>query len=787
MRQLTLIALLVSLAAISARSWAEGGHVHFTCRSARSGNWSDPATWSSKRVPKAGDFVQVRAGHRVKYDVHSDQVIRMVHVAGTLAFSREKSTRLDVGLLKVQPGDEATEDGFNCDLHAPPPAAAGGQSAGPALEVGTAADPIPAGVTATLRLAHFTGTDSEQLPGIVSCEGRMEFHGAPMSRTWVKLGASLKPGDTAVTLSEPVTGWKSGDRVIITGSRQAYGSGSFRKRADGKSRAQTEERRISRIEGAAVTLDEPLRFEHFGEGEYRSEIANLSRNVVVESANPDGVRGHTLYHQGSRGGISYAEFRHLGKEGVLGKYSIHFHLAGNTMRGSGVIGASIWDSKNRWITVHGTDHLLIRDCVGYQSLGHGFFLEDGTEQYNVLDRNLAVQAYAARRLPKQVIPLDPNDGAGFWWANGRNTFTRNVACENDQYGYHYELGKRSNFDPRLLLRLPDGTTETRDIRTLPFFRFEGNESHTEGLYSFNFGDDYNPAVRGDREHPFIARDLKAWETHYSIRPMLQFFMLDGLKVNGAAYGVYHPDYDAHVYRNIYLTRVGAEPINRGHDDDSVQYGSFTYDGLTIENCRVGRDPLIQMACTSPREGQAGHFRNVVLRGNQSQYGKVVDLGGGPRNPKLEHGIAYYFHDHPAAGRTLRVVSARFPEMMRDGEYGTVDGFTGKDVRAAEVGAVPFPELLRPVDDLAPASLITSVRREKGKLLVRGVSHDNGEIAAITVNGRPVQVLETNAGVVDWEVALDPPRDGKLTATAADRAGNREPASTHPIGAFNTAP
>ena len=38
-----------------------------------------------------------------------------------------------------------------------------------------------------------------------------------------------------------------------------------------------------------------------------------------------------------------------------------------------------------------------------------------------------------------MLPFDPNDGAGFWWANGRNTFTRNVACENDRYGYHFQI------------------------------------------------------------------------------------------------------------------------------------------------------------------------------------------------------------------------------------------------------------------------------------------------------------------------------------------------------------
>ena len=160
------------------------------------------------------------------------------------------------------------------------------------------------------------------------------------------------------------------------------------------------------------------------------------------------------------------------------------------MRGSGVIGASIWDSHNRWLTIHGTDYLLVRDCVGYQSVGHGFFLEDGTEQYNVLDRNLAVQAYEGKRLPKQVLPFDSNEGAGFWWANGRNTFTRNVACENDQYGFQFELRKQSGSTSIRSCGAHAGRRSCGrcDIRTLPFIRFEENEAHCDGPVRFNFGD-----------------------------------------------------------------------------------------------------------------------------------------------------------------------------------------------------------------------------------------------------------------------------------------------------------
>ena len=765
---------LAVFALLAAHSVPAAEGVKFDAVSARDGKWSDTATWQNGRPPQAGDRVQIRTGHAVIYDANSDAAIRMVHVAGKLSFARDRSTRLDTGLIKIEPGDTTTEDGFNCHDTAPLGTALAGQTLA-ALEIGTAENPIPAAVSATIRLVHFEGMNVETLPAIIACGGRWDIHGAPLNRTWVKLGATAESGATTVTLAEPVTGWRVGDLIIVTVSKENYGSGNtFRQTAAKPRKVSTEERRLTAIAGAKLTLDRPLDYAHLGTGDYRSEVANLSRNVVVTSANPAGVRGHTMFHRDSSGGISYAEFSHLGKEGVLGKYAIHFHLVRDTMRGSGVTGASIWDSHNRWLTIHGTDFLVVRDNVGYQSVGHGYFLEDATEQYNVLDRNLAVQAYKGKRLPKQVLPFDANDGAGFWWANGRNVFTRNVACENDEYGYRYEIAKRSNFSPDLRVRLPDGTREVRDVRHIPFLRFEDNESHSEGLYSFNFGDDVPGSVHGDKQHPFIAKNLRAWETHYVIRPNLQFFLLDGLVVSNGVYGVYHPDYDSHVYRNIDFIKVGSEPINRGHDDESIQYGDFTYEHVRLIDCQAGRDPLIQLTCTAPKPGVSGHFRDVSWTGSNRNNRKVVDLGGGPRNPKLENAVAYYFHDWPTAGLQTKVVSVKFPEAQTGGDFVSVPDFTGKDVRAGRITPVPFPKLLDPVDDLAPTTVIQSARRAAdGRWQVRGLACDNGEIATVLVNGQRAKILAQHAGVADWEITLPTGNPTEIRAVATDRAGNAE--------------
>src|SRR5206468_4287378 len=121
---------------------------------------------------------QVREGHTVVYDLKSDKAIRYLHIAGTLTFAADLDTRLDVGLIKIQPGDDASDDGFDCDAHVPDVAPGKPR---PSLLVGTAERPIAAKHTALIRLTYFDGADKQSWPAVICCGGRMDFHGAPMS------------------------------------------------------------------------------------------------------------------------------------------------------------------------------------------------------------------------------------------------------------------------------------------------------------------------------------------------------------------------------------------------------------------------------------------------------------------------------------------------------------------------------------------------------------------------------------------------------------------------------
>ena len=52
------------------------------------------------------------------------------------------------------------------------------------------------------------------------------------------------------------------------------------------------------------------------------------------------------------------------------------------------------------------------------------------------------------------LAVPDNEGAGFWWANGRNALTNNVAVECDQYGFRFQIPNESQEQVHLYLFHP---------------------------------------------------------------------------------------------------------------------------------------------------------------------------------------------------------------------------------------------------------------------------------------------------------------------------------------------
>ena len=217
-------------------------------RSAKSGLWSAPASWEGGKVPAAGARVLIRAGHRIVYDLHSEQAIRGINVAGILSFATDKDTRLDVGLIKIQAADEYSEEGFDCDAHVGPvdaskPAArAGGRHARKRR--------CRPSARALIRLVYFPGMDKELLPGHRLLR---RPHGLPRRAAEPNLGQARRDRQEGRQHRHARR-----DRHRLESRRSGHRPGhrvSWATRIDSTT---TEERFIQAIDGAKITLDQPL-------------------------------------------------------------------------------------------------------------------------------------------------------------------------------------------------------------------------------------------------------------------------------------------------------------------------------------------------------------------------------------------------------------------------------------------------------------------------------------------------------------------------------------------------
>jgi hypothetical protein len=115
-----------------------------------------------------------------------------------------------------------------------------------------------------------------------------------------------------------------------------------------------------------------------------------------------------------------------------------------------------------------------------------------------------------------TMELDGNEGAGFWFANGRNTFTRNSAADCGLGYYMQHFTATWYAFPIYPVQQPDGSFRDEDIRALPFVRFEGNEAH--GCDGDGVRLDSGVPIRGegppqyaDKTRPFLIRDLRLWD------------------------------------------------------------------------------------------------------------------------------------------------------------------------------------------------------------------------------------------------------------------------------------
>ena len=131
------------------------------------------------------------------------------------------------------------------------------------------------------------------------------------------------------------------------------------------------------------------------------------------------------------------------------------------------------------------------------------------------------------------------------------------------------------------------------------------------------------------------------------------------------------------------------------------------------------------------------------------------------------------HDFYGSGRHARVVSAKSNEVKGNEStpYKSDPPLTGDESRVLEVRDIPFPQLLDPIDDQPPSTIITSVTRTSEGWLIRGSAADNGEIKQVTVNGAAAYAVRDN--FAEWEATLPSGELKTIMVSAVDAANNVE--------------
>ncbi len=340
--------------------------------------------------------------------------------------------------------------------------------------------------------------------------------------------------DGQINSEDGALNWEAGDQIVVASSTKDYQDEDVRlvtgvfDLGDGTS---------------LLTLNSPLSHRHNGEVEtynndtrswsldLQAEVAILNRNVKIQglashdtdsafgdranfSTTPgdgDGFGGHTMIME-TAGDITIdsVQFDRMGQTARLGRYPIHWHLAGDRFHDV-LINSSITNSNNRGLTIHGTHGVRIEGVVLHDIHGHGFFMEDGVETDNQYIANIAFGVHQVGRTTPSSGQPDPNpndpfvvdthdhvgqnverflSSAAYWITNPDNIWIGNISAGSEGTGFWFILPDsaigESASDPQYSNVRPDRTN---------LQQFDHNSSHSSpaGL-NFDRGSDIEVPV-----------------------------------------------------------------------------------------------------------------------------------------------------------------------------------------------------------------------------------------------------------------------------------------------------
>ena len=424
-------------------------------------SWALPASWVGGVVPKAGDDVTIPSGAFITLDQNVN--VKSISIMGKLNVDPSKDVDIRAEYIMVM-------------------------GIGALFQWGTVANPYNMQGSITLvgsnPSAMIPGHSTMNSKALVAMDGAsLELHGK-VKTSWSNLAVNASAGATAITIATNTNNWEVGDSILITSSRISWN--------------EAEKRAIKSIsvDKLTFTLDTPLKFPHIGtsksysrntdgktwQADIRAEVGLLSKSIKIqgdETSNQNGYGGHVMIHEDGIAHVEGVEFFQMGQKSIKGSYPFHWHLLQERGAGQYLKNSSIRTSYNRAVTIHGTESVLVENNFCYDHVGHGIFLEDGSERFNIIRGN--VVALTKRPVAgEEIIPSDNEANevqnrtpASYWITNPNNIFENNVAAGTQGTGFWFAMPQKPMGPSAAIPRFA-----SIEPHKEPLGRFYGNKAHS---------------------------------------------------------------------------------------------------------------------------------------------------------------------------------------------------------------------------------------------------------------------------------------------------------------------
>lgn len=422
--------------------------------------WSATATWEGNTKPTINDDVLIPANSVVVLDENIN--VKSLRVEGKLIIDLTKDLAINAQYILVT--------GVNAYF-----------------EWGTATEPYnKTGVITLLgsdASVKIPGTTIESKAILVERGAVLEFHGKRKT-SWTSLNANAAVGTKTITVADANHNWSVGDELLLAPSRLNWNEG--------------EKRTITAISAdkKTITLNSGLAYPHIGTiktytrgtdnkkwtGDMRAEVGMLSKSIKIQgdaSSEMEGFGGHIMIHLDAKALVENVELYRMGQKSILARYPFHWHLLAEKGQGQYFKNNSVHHSFNRGITIHGTESTLVENNFFYDHIGHGVFLEDGSERFNTIRGNVVLLTKRPAA-GEQLIPSDNEANevqnrtpSSYWITNPNNIFENNVAAGTQGTGFWFAM-------PKTPMALSAVIPRFQNIQPYkePLGKFYGNKAHS---------------------------------------------------------------------------------------------------------------------------------------------------------------------------------------------------------------------------------------------------------------------------------------------------------------------